>query len=59
MEVGRPGRKRRLVLEDEYWKLVATGVGTALLRRPDMAANDQPKPRMVEPPKGPVREQQK
>jgi hypothetical protein len=39
--------------------LMATGVGTASLRRPDMATNDQPKPRMVEPPKGPVREQQK
>jgi IS30 family transposase len=26
--MGRPGRKRRLVLEDEYWKLMATGVGT-------------------------------
>ena len=28
MEMGRPGRKRRLVLEDEYWKLMAAGVGT-------------------------------
>jgi transposase, IS30 family len=22
--MGRPGRKRRLVLEDEYWKLMGT-----------------------------------
>jgi IS30 family transposase len=26
--MGRPGRKRRLVLEDEYWKLIRAGVGT-------------------------------
>jgi transposase, IS30 family len=26
--MGRPGRKRRLVLEDEYWKLIGAGVGT-------------------------------
>ena len=26
--MGRPGRKRRLVLEDEYWALIASGVGT-------------------------------
>ena len=26
--MGRPGRKRRLVLEDEYWKLMASGLGT-------------------------------
>lgn len=26
--MGRPGRKRRLVFEDEYWKLMAAGVGT-------------------------------
>jgi hypothetical protein len=27
LEMGRPGRKRRLVLEDEYWKLIGAGVG--------------------------------
>jgi transposase, IS30 family len=34
--MGRPGRKRRLVfLEDEYWKLMAAGVGTVeACRRP-------------------------
>jgi len=26
--MGRPGRKRRLALEDEYWKLIGDGVGT-------------------------------
>jgi IS30 family transposase len=26
--MGRPGRKRRLGLEDEYWKLIDAGVGT-------------------------------
>jgi transposase, IS30 family len=26
--MGRPGRKRRLVLEDEYWQLIRAGVGT-------------------------------
>ena len=26
--MGRPGRKRRLALEDEYWKLMTAGVGT-------------------------------
>lgn len=26
--MGRPGCKRRLALEDEYWKLMAAGVGT-------------------------------
>lgn len=26
--MGRPGRKRRLALEDEYWKLMTSGVGT-------------------------------
>ncbi len=26
--MGRPGRKRRLALEDEYWKLLGEGVGT-------------------------------
>src|SRR6478735_11000693 len=26
--MGRPGRKRRLVLEDEYWALIAAGAGT-------------------------------
>src|SRR6476659_1699995 len=28
VDMGRPGRKRRLVLEDEYWALIAYGVGT-------------------------------
>nr|WP_051025656.1 helix-turn-helix domain-containing protein [Nocardia aobensis] len=28
MEMGRPGRKRRLALEHEYWKLTTAGVGT-------------------------------
>jgi len=26
--MGRRGRKRRLVLEDEYWQLVRSGIGT-------------------------------
>lgn len=26
--MGRPGRKRRLVLEDEYWALIASAIGT-------------------------------
>jgi hypothetical protein len=26
--MGRPGRKRRLALEDEYWKLIGDVVGT-------------------------------
>lgn len=26
--MGRPGRKRRLALEDESWKLIGDGVGT-------------------------------
>ncbi|MEX5263377.1 hypothetical protein RF640_05005 [Kocuria sp. CPCC 205231] len=28
MEIGIRGRKRRLVLEDEYWALILSGVGT-------------------------------
>ena len=28
MESGRPGRKRRLGIEDEYWQLILAGVGT-------------------------------
>lgn len=28
MELGIRGRKRRLVLEDEYWSLILSGVGT-------------------------------
>ena len=28
MELGRRGRKRRLGIEDEYWHLIAAGVGT-------------------------------
>ena len=26
--MGRPGRKRRLALDNEYWKLIGDGVGT-------------------------------
>lgn len=29
MELGRRGRKRRLGIEDEYWHLIRSGVGTA------------------------------
>jgi DNA invertase Pin-like site-specific DNA recombinase len=29
VELGRRGRKRRLAIEDEYWKLILDGVGTA------------------------------
>ena len=28
MEMGRQGRKRQLLSEDEYWKLILSGVGT-------------------------------
>jgi hypothetical protein len=28
VELGRRGRKRRLTVEDEYWKLILEGVGT-------------------------------
>lgn len=27
-EMGRPDRKRRLALEDKYWKMMAAGLGT-------------------------------
>ncbi len=27
MELGRRGRKRRLGIEDEYWRLIVAGVG--------------------------------
>ncbi|WP_259465814.1 hypothetical protein [Rhodococcus opacus] len=26
--MGRPDRKRRLALEDKYWKMMAAGLGT-------------------------------
>ena len=36
--MGRPGRKRRLALEDESWKLIGDGVGTVeACRRPGRA----------------------
>jgi hypothetical protein len=31
--MGRPGRKRQLEIEGEYWQLVLAGVGTALASR--------------------------
>ncbi|MFC0450045.1 hypothetical protein [Rhodococcus jostii] len=32
MKIGRPGRKRRLALEDECWKVMASGDGEACRR---------------------------
>jgi len=33
MEMGRRGRKRQLLVEDEYWKLILAGVGTVQVCR--------------------------
>ncbi|MEO7422779.1 MAG: hypothetical protein ABIU87_10345 [Ornithinibacter sp.] len=33
MDMGRRGRKRQLAVEDEYWKLLLSGVGTVLACR--------------------------